>query len=128
MANTNRVIRGLGKILVYCHSNFNKADSKGQEELTEMNQTAKDAIEMIKALKEKDETIDKLYKILDETCKDIREQYGEDDVCGLCQYDGAFIGESGDWMNECPGFETDECFCMKNDIRKMCGKELVPER
>lgn len=73
------------------------------------------------------EIISHLYELLDDVCKDVRERYGQDDVCGLCQYDGAYMTESGDYANECPGFETDECFCMKNEIRRMCGVEEVPE-
>ena len=69
------------------------------------------------------EIIVRLYDILDETCKDIRERTVKDYVCGLCEYDTDH-GEYGD-ANECPGFETDECFCMKNEIRKLCGAELV---
>lgn len=76
----------------------------------------------------KDEVINRLYEILDDVCKDVRETHVGDDVCGLCQYDGAYMTESGDWANECPGFDRDDCFTMKNSIRKMCGKELLPER
>ena len=128
MPSANRVIRELGSVFRYCHENFNKADHEGQNKLTDMNIAAKHAVALLEQLKEKDEIIDKLYKTLDEVCKDVRETYGNDDVCGLCQYDGAYKGYSGDWMNECPGFDSDECFCMSNKIRKMCGKELIPER
>jgi hypothetical protein len=76
-----------------------------------------DALALLKA---QEATINELYNLCDGLCKDIREKYESDDVCGLCQYDGAYVGDSGDWMNECPGFETNECFCMKNSIRKMC--------
>lgn len=78
-----------------------------------------------KAQRAQKETISRLYDMLDETCKNIRECTGKDYVCGLCQYD-ADHGEYGD-ANECPGFETDECFCMKNEIRKLCGVELIRE-
>lgn len=83
-----------------------------------------DALDLLKMQKD---TINELYALYDDLCKDIRQKYESDDVCGLCQYDGAYVGESGDWMNECPGFETNECFCMKNSIRKMCGKPLIEE-
>ena len=72
-------------------------------------------------------TISELYALLDDVCKDFRERTEEDCVCGLCQYDGAYKGSSGDWCNECPGFESADCFTMKNEIRKMCGKDLLPE-
>lgn len=80
-----------------------------------------------KLIKQQRQVIDKLYEMLDETCKDTRERYGDDSVCGLCQYDGAYKGASGDWCNECPGFESDECFCMCNTVRELCGKPLMPE-
>jgi hypothetical protein len=83
-----------------------------------------DAIALLKA---QEATINDLYTRYEVLCKKIREKYESDDVCGLCQYDGAYVGESGDWMNECPGFETNECFCMKNSIRKMCGQPLIEE-
>lgn len=57
-----------------------------------------------------------LIGVIDETCKDLRESSGDDSVCGLCEYDGATIGENGDWMNECPGFETDSCFKLRQSF------------
>lgn len=50
--------------------------------------------------------------------RDIRESKGDDSVCGMCEYDGAFVGESGDWCNECPGFEKDDCFRLSDECRK----------
>ena len=88
------------------------------------NELLHDALAM---LKEQQATINELYTLYDGLCKEIREKYEGDDVCGLCQYDVAYVGESGDWMNECPGFETNECFCMKNSIRKMCGQPLIED-
>ena len=79
----------------------------------------------IALLKEQGETIDKLYSILNDVCKDVREETEGDHVCGLCEYDGAYKTDSGDWAGECPGFESADCFCMKNEIRKLCGKELI---
>lgn len=64
-----------------------------------------------------EERIGNLLQLLEETCKDIRETHGDDSVCGLCEYDADFsIGENGDYMNECPGFDSDDCFCMKKSI------------
>ena len=83
-----------------------------------------DAIALLKA---QEQVINDMYSRYEMLCKEIREKYENDDVCGLCQYDGAYVGDSGDWMNECPGFETNECFCMKNSIRKMCGQPLIEE-
>ena len=50
--------------------------------------------------------------------KDIRERHVDDSVCGLCEYDGAFMSDSGNWCNECPGFERDDCFKLKDQYRE----------
>lgn len=50
--------------------------------------------------------------------RDIRESKVDDSVCGMCEYDGAFVGQSGDWCNECPGFEKDNCFKLSDKCRK----------
>ena len=50
--------------------------------------------------------------------RDIRESKVDDSVCGMCEYDGAFVGQSGDWCNECPGFEKDDCFKLSYECRK----------
>lgn len=73
------------------------------------------------------EQVAKLYELLDDVCKSVRSEHEDDSVCGLCQYDGAYMSDSGDWANECPGFDSADCFCMKNEIRRMCGVEEVPE-
>ena len=46
-------------------------------------------------------------------------------VCGLCEYDGAYIGQSGDWCNECPGFERDDCFKLSDKTRKEWTEEII---
>ena len=50
--------------------------------------------------------------------RDIRESKVDDSVCGMCEYDGAFVGQSGDWYNECPGFEKNDCFKLSDECRK----------
>ena len=63
----------------------------------------------------------KINALIDEfetIMKDIRERHVDDSVCGLCEYDGAYIGESGNWCNECPGFEKDDCFKLKDQCRE----------
>lgn len=63
----------------------------------------------------------KINALIDEfetIMKDIRERHVDDSVCGLCEYDGAYIGQSGDWCNECPGFERDDCFKLKDRYRE----------
>ena len=72
-----------------------------------------------KAERERDE----LFRILNDVCQDVRAKSADEYVCGLCEYDGAHIGESGDWVNECPGFEKDDCFCIKKSMRKKFGQK-----
>jgi len=62
---------------------------------------------------------------IEEIFADLRERHVDDSVCGLCEYDGAYIGESGDWYNECPGFERDDCFKLSDKIRKEWTDEII---
>ena len=62
--------------------------------------------------------INKFIDSLEEIFADIRERHVDDSVCGLCEYDGAYIGQSGDWCNECPGFDRDDCFKLSDKCRK----------
>ena len=66
---------------------------------------------------------DELFRILNDVCQDVRAKSADEYVCGLCEYDGAHIGESGDWVNECPGFEKDDCFCIKKSMREKLGQK-----
>lgn len=59
-----------------------------------------------------------LVNEFEEILSHIREREVDDSVCGLCEYDGAYIGQSGDWCNECPGFEKDDCFKLREKYRK----------
>lgn len=61
---------------------------------------------------------DKLLKLCNELeviFADIRMKEGDDCVCGLCEYD-CDHGIDGSAF-ECPGFETDECFKLADEIR-----------
>ena len=58
-----------------------------------------------------------LVNELEEIFANIRERNDDDSVCGLCEYDGAYIGQSGDWCNECPGFDKSDCFKLKDKYR-----------
>ena len=69
--------------------------------------------------------IDKFIDGLEEIFADLRERHVDDSVCGLCEYDGAYIGESGDWYNECPGFERGDCFKLSDKIRKEWTDEII---
>ena len=71
---------------------------------------------------------DKISKFIDgleEIFADLREKHVDDSVCGLCEYDGAYIGQSGDWCNECPGFERDDCFKLSDKTRKEWTDEII---
>ena len=71
---------------------------------------------------------DKISKFIDgleEIFADIRERHVDDSVCGLCEYDGAYVGQSGDWCNECPGFEKDDCFKLSDKTRKEWTEEII---
>lgn len=59
-----------------------------------------------------------LVNEFEEILSHIREREVDDSVCGLCEYDDAYVGESGDWCNECPGFDKDDCFKLKDKYRK----------
>lgn len=58
-----------------------------------------------------------LVNTIEDICKNSRDRHVDDEHCGLCKYDGAYIGESGDWMNECPGFDADDCFVLSKEFR-----------
>ena len=77
------------------------------------------------------DVINQLINEFEEICSHIRERNVDDSVCGLCEYDGAYIGQSGDWCNECPGFDKDDCFKLKDEYRQEWLKKLPsaePER
>ena len=62
---------------------------------------------------------DKLTKLINEieaVFSDIREKNVDDSVCGLCEYD-CDHGIDG-YAYECPGYEKDDCFKLKDEYRK----------
>ena len=61
----------------------------------------------------------KLVDRFEQILRDIRETNEDDSVCGMCEYDGAFVGQSGDWCNECPGFDKADCFKLSDEQRKV---------
>ena len=69
--------------------------------------------------------INKFIDGLEEIFADLRERHVDDSVCGLCEYDGAYIGQSGEWCNECPGFEKDDCFKLSGKVRKDWTDEII---
>lgn len=70
----------------------------------------------------------KLRNDLNDIFKSIREELGDNTVCGLCQFDGDFsCGESGYSITECPGFEKDDCFELKADFLEKYFKKGVKQ-
>lgn len=68
------------------------------------------------SLKAVNEWKEKLINELELIFSDIREKNVDDSVCGLCEYD-CDHGIDG-FANECPGFEKDDCFKLKDSIRE----------
>ena len=56
-----------------------------------------------------------LIEEFEELCKYIREVTGGDLVCGLCEYDAGTVGEE---PMECPGFNSNECFKLKESFKE----------
>lgn len=78
-----------------------------------------EAIEALKKEKEYKKRITELVKLIETFAQEIREKYVGTDFCGLCEYDADFsIGESGCSMNECPGFDRNDCFSIKKSFRE----------
>lgn len=76
-----------------------------------------EAAKEIKKLRNQDAVI-KGMELYEETCKNVREQNGDDSVCGMC-IDDCNHGLDG-YANECKGFYQDDCFRLNvnkyNDI------------
>ena len=108
--------------LKFCGKDMNERRHTTEENLRFYAWLFRQAAEMIENQKK---TIDYMYDTLDSICKEIRESTGGSEVCGLCEWDGSYLDDNGNWANECPGFLHDKCFCMRNSIRAMCGKPPV---
>lgn len=75
------------------------------------------AIAALEKQTEYQKRIKSLLDTIEDICKNSRERHVDDEHCGLCEYDGAYVGESGEWANECPGFDTDDCFVLSKEFR-----------
>lgn len=67
------------------------------------------------------DVIENARNLYESTCKSVREETAGDHVCGMCKWDcDTSIGPSGEHMQECPGFDKDDCFQLNrgkyNDI------------
>ena len=65
-----------------------------------------------------------LLEEFEDLCKYIREVTGSDLVCGLCEYDAGTVGEE---PMECPGFDSNECFKLKESFKQRFpnGHEVI---
>jgi hypothetical protein len=100
------------------HNGFNAGVNRAQEVIRNLptvqpNHNA-EVSKMVDDLISRQVAQHKINAIIDEfetIMKDIRERHVDDSVCGLCEYDGT-------WCNECPGFERDDCFKLKDQYRE----------
>lgn len=103
--------------MTYKDAIFELNDMYDFDEPTESNDAIEMAIEALEKQTEYQKRIKSLVNTIEEICKNSRDRHVDDEHCGLCEYDGAYVGESGDWMNECPGFDTNDCFVLSKEFR-----------
>ena len=69
------------------------------------------ALEIIAALRESQRRADAAVEDMKNIVDAVREAHCDETCCFACKYDADFsIGESGNYLNECPGFDRDDCF------------------
>lgn len=76
------------------------------------------AIDALEKQTEYQKRIKGLISTIEDICKNSRDRHVDEEHCGLCEYDGAYMGASGDWCNECPGFDKDDCFELKKEFKR----------
>lgn len=76
------------------------------------------AIESLEKQTEYQNRIKALIDTIEEICRNSRAIHLDEEHCGLCKYDGAYIGASVYWYNACPGFDTDDCFELSEKFKK----------
>ena len=69
--------------------------------------------------------VNEVLNELETIFSDIRERHVDDSVCGLCEYD-CDHGLDG-YAKECPGFERDDCFKLKEEYRNEWIKKIIGE-
>lgn len=74
------------------------------------------ALDVVSRTQTDKEKIKSLLDMIQDICDDQRQLHVDESVCGLCEYD-ADHGIDG-YANECPGFETDECFKLSEEFKK----------
>ena len=92
-------------------------ETRSREHLNDMDKTTVESCEgAIKILKAIDDKLAGLVDEMESIFSDIREKEVDDSVCGLCEYD-CDHGLDG-FANECPGFEKDDCFKLKEEYKR----------
>jgi len=73
--------------------------------------TAQDNVELMEQLEESQRRADAAVEDMKNIVDAVREAHCDGTCCFACKYDADFsIGESGNYLNECPGFDRDDCF------------------
>lgn len=126
LIDSDAEVYGYVKTWICDCSEFGRQSVMAVEDISYLPEIDPETLPIVQELRAELEQVtaqrDELFKMLNDVCKDTREQHADESVCGLCEYDGAYIGQSGDWENECPGFNSDDCFCMKRSIREKFGQ------
>ena len=117
---------------------YSQDHSDPYDECERLTKDELDAIYLaIKALEQEPETghwitkesikanMDEVLNELEMIFSDIREKNVDDSVCGLCEYD-CDHGLDG-YANECPGFERDDCFKLKEEYRNEWINKIIGE-
>ena len=108
-----------------CINNLEYDRRERKAQLSQQGTTSEPTIQPVATDTNVGDKISKFIDGLEEIFADLRERHVDDSVCGLCEYDGAYIGESGDWCNECPGFDRDDCFKLSDKTRKKWTDEII---
>jgi hypothetical protein len=107
--NADEIVRALRKVQ---EDYKNDIVSTGRVSISDM---ARDCANMIESLQAQLAASQARERAAEEDMKNIvdavREAHCDGTCCFACKYDADFsIGESGNYLNECPGFDRDDCF------------------
>ena len=138
---TKEIIEGIRKIVVpfvkkrLFEINY---EGLGESDAKEFDEHMNEILDLAtKALEQEPETghwitkesikanINDFLNELEAIFSDIREKNVDDSVCGLCEYD-CDHGLDG-CANECPGFERDDCFKLKEEYRNEWINKIIGE-
>lgn len=63
--------------------------------------------QLIRLKAERDKAVEDMKSIVD----NVREEHNDETCCFACKFDcDMSITDAGDYLNECPGFDKDDCF------------------